>query len=982
MTLFAPLAGPRVFGLPPGADFARALVDGIEARLAGQGPETLARVELWVNTQRARRALTAAFARGPARLLPRIRVVTELAADPLAPVDLPPAASALGRKLELARLVGALLRAQPGLASETAAFDLADSLGDLLDEMQGEGIEPRALARLDAGGHAEHWRRSLEFLTILQDYVAGSAPIEGQGRMRAIVEAWTQAWDADPPAHPVIVAGSTGSRGATRAFMAAVARLPQGALVLPGFDADLTPAVWDRIAATEVGAADHPQHGFRRLADALGFSLRDVRPWDDAAPPAPARNRVISLALRPAPVTDQWRTEGAALAPTLPEAFAGVTWIEAEGARAEARAVALVLRRAAEEGVRAALITPDRSLARRVTAELSRWSLRPDDSAGRPLALTPPGVLLRRLAALMGRPATPEALLSLLKHPLTASGPARRTHLALTAKLELEVLRRGGPLVGWRRVRAWAEAQGGEAPGWAAWLAGVFAPLEDRRDATLAQRVARHRAAAEALASGPGTGPHELWEKEAGLQARRLMESLAQEADGLGPTSASDYRALLASLLAGRDVPEEAVVTHSGIAIWGALEARVQSADLLVLGGLNEGIWPRLPGADPWLSRLLRRDLGLASPERIVGLAAHDFQQAMGAARVFLSRATRDAEAPTVPSRWLLRLENLLTGLGPAGADALRDARGRGMALLAQAASLDRPAETTPPARRPCPRPPAEARPTSLSVTQIETLVRDPYAVYACKVLCLAPLDPLGRAPDMMARGSAIHAALEAFLKATEEALPPDAREVFARETALALAQAAPWPAVRACWTARLEQAAEWFLAGEAERRARATPFAREASGRRELDGLPRPFAVTAKADRIDRCADGRYAIYDYKSGGVPSAKEAEVFHLQLPLEAAIAQAGGFADLPPGEVAHLELIGLARRQTRPIPADGAAVTRTWDRLRRLIAAYQDPATGYAARLRPQKLGHAGDYDHLSRKGEWADGDPLEPEDVA
>jgi RecB family exonuclease len=275
-----------------------------------------------------------------------------------------------------------------------------------------------------------------------------------------------------------------------------------------------------------------------------------------------------------------------------------------------------------------------------------------------------------------------------------------------------------------------------------------------------------------------------------------------------------------------------------------------------------------------------------------------------------------------------------------------------------------------------------DARPPSLSVTQIETLVRDPYAVYACKVLGLRPLDPLGRAPDVMERGSAIHAALEAFVRATEAGLPADAREVFARETAAALALAAPWPAVRACWAARLERSGEWFLAGEAERRVRAAPFAREASGRRELDGLPRPFAVTAKADRIDRCGDGRYAIYDYKSGSVPSEAEARAFHLQLPLEAAIAQAGGFAGLPPGEVAHLELIGLGRRQSRPIPADRGAVAETWDKLRRLIAAYQVPAAGFAARLRPQKLSHAGDYDHLSRLGEWADGDPLEPEDVA
>ncbi len=976
--IFAPCDAPRVFALPPGADFARALVAGIDARLeacrapgSGPAPEALARVEIWVNTRRAARALAAVYAAGPARLLPRIRTLADLAADPRLPDPLPPPASALGAKLDLARLVGALLRAEPGLAPASAAFDLAGSLGDLLDEMQGEGIDLAALGRLDAGEHAAHWQRSLRFLMLLRDFAAARPPVDGQARMRAAAEALAASWQSAPPAHPILVAGSTGSRGATRLFMAAVARLPQGAILLPGFDADLPAAVWDRLAPEAEGAADHPQHGFRRLLDALGIAPADVMPWIAGAPPAPERNRLLSLALRPAPVTDQWRSEGAVLVPGIAAALAGVDWIEADSARAEARVLSLALREAAETGSRAALVTPDRSLARRVTAELARWNIYPDDSAGRPLALTPPGILLARLAALMAEDPAPESLLALLKHPLVASGGgARLSHLARTSRLELRALRGGPPRLDWPALRSTADPADAA---WLAWLAGALAPLQ-APGATLAERVARHRAAAEALASGPEPAPHALWDKEAGQQARALMDALAAEAGAFGPIPPEDYRALFASLLAARDVPEEAAVTHPGIAIWGTLEARVQSADLVLLGGLNETVWPRLPGPDPWLSRLLRRDLGLPSPERVIGLSAHDFQQAMGAPRVLISRASRDAEAPTVPSRWLLRLENLLGGLGPQSRTALAEARARGDARLAQAAALDRPSASLPPAGRPSPRPPSAARPRSLSVTQIETLVRDPYAVYARKVLRLRPLEPLGRAPDALTRGSAIHAALEAFLAATAGDLPADAEGVFLRETARAIAAQAPWPAVRALWTSRLHRAAPWFLATEAERRARGAPLAREITGARSLDGLAQPFAVTAKADRIDRGPAG-YAIYDYKSGGVPSAREARAFHLQLPLEGAIAASGGFPGLEPGPVAHLELIGLGARKTlADLPGPG----ETWDRLHRLIAAYLAPQTGFTARLRPQRLTYAGDYDHLSRRGEWADGEAPEP----
>ena len=243
MTLFAAGPGPHVFALPPGAVFTGALIAGLDARLAGAPPETMARIEIWVNTQRARRALAEAFAKGPARLLPRIRAVSELAEDPRVSLDLPPSGSALARKLELARLVAALLAAEPGRAAETAVFDLADSLAQLLDDLEGEGIDPAALRHIDPGDHAAHWQQSLRFLDILATHATATIP-GGQGRLRRVAEALAAAWATRPPDHPVLVAGSTGSRGATRAFMAAVARLAQGALILPGHDPGLPEAVW------------------------------------------------------------------------------------------------------------------------------------------------------------------------------------------------------------------------------------------------------------------------------------------------------------------------------------------------------------------------------------------------------------------------------------------------------------------------------------------------------------------------------------------------------------------------------------------------------------------------------------------------------------------------------------------------------------------------------------------------------------------
>ncbi len=981
MTMFSPALLPRIFALPPGVDFIGELVAGLETRLDGAPPEAWAAVEIFLNTRRAARALEARFAAGPARLLPRIRTVPDLASDPLLiPDGLPPSGDPLRRRLDLARLVRALL-ARTGLAPETSAFGLGESLADLLDELGGAGIDPARLSDLDAAGHAEHWQRALAFLDIAATYATAEGPTIGEARLRAAVELLAARWASAPPRHPILIAGSTGSRAPMRAFMRAVASLPQGAVILPGLDPHLPQAVWNRIGTD---AADHPQHGFRALGDVLGFDPASVPGWTAASPARPERGALVSLALRPAPVTDQWRAEAPAHVETLPEAMAGLTWMEAASPRLEADALALVLREAAETGTSAALITTDRTLARRVTARLARWSIIPDDSAGRPLALTPPGVLLNLLAGTRADGIPAEMLLALLKHPLVNSAPgARGPHLRLTQALEMGALAGHPPMVEWKELRHWASRHEGagrhEAAGpWIDWLEATLSGPAPDGSQPLGEHVAHLREAAEALAAGPDARPdHALWARGAGEAADELLREIATAARPDDLLKPEDHRAFLSRLLHARSVPEEAVITHPGIAIWGTLEARSQWAGRVILAGLNEGIWPQLPGPDPWLSRPLRRALGLPSPESLIGLSSHDFIQAAAAREVILSRAARDAEAPTVSSRWLLRIENLLRGMGEPGTTALAAARARGDRWLALARRLDVPARTVAPAPRPSPVPPLAARPRRLSVSNIETLIRDPYSIYAARVLRLKPLEPPGREPDPMARGNALHKVMEWFIDRTADTLPADAETVFSTVAAEVLA-ATPWPAIRAIWRARLMRIAPWYLAGETERRTRALPFRREVSGKLDLPGLG--FTLTARADRIDRCPSGTYAIYDYKSGSLPSDKQLRTFHLQLPLEAAMIRAGGFADMPPGSAFHLELIGLSGTgDSRTVDAVDADTVLA--RLGDLIGHYLSPASGYTARLRPQRITWESDYDHLARWGEWSDRDDPAPEVV-
>lgn len=965
-------SGPRVFGLPPGADFPAELIVGLEQRLKSAPPEDWARAEIYVNTRRMQRRLIALFSNGPARLLPRIRLITDLGQSPL--IALPSAASSLRRRLELAQLVEALLRQAPDLAPAHAAFDMADSLAGLLDEIHGEGVPCDVLHSLDVSHLSAHWERARAFIDIAENYSAQGAP-GVEARQRMAVEQIIAQWGVAPPEHPVIVAGSTGSRGTTALFMAAVARLPKGAVVLPGFDFDQPAHVWDRLDDA-LTAEDHPQFRFRALLDSLALTPSDVKGWTDAPGPNPARNKLISLALRPAPVTDQWMEEGQRLS-GIAEAAERMTLLEAPSPRMEALAIALCLRKAVDDGVTAALITPDRLLTRQVTAALDRWRIYPDDSAGLPLQLSAPGRFLRHVAALFGQKLTVEALLTLLKHPLTASIGNRGDHLRWTRELELRLRRYGPPFPAGKDLTEWASRtpDDDKRQAWAKNLAGLLDAAAQIGDAPLEELVTRHMALAEALAGGPDA----LWDKAAGAEARKTMQELLLDAPFGGVYLPRRYGDLVARVLSNGEV-RDAPRAHPEIMIWGTLEARVQGAELVILGGLNEGSWPEKPPPDPWLNREMRKKAGLLLPERRIGLAAHDFQQAVAAKEVMLTRAIRDAEAETVPSRWLNRFTNLLNGLPDAGGEvALAEMRRRGQDWLNHCDALERPERQCLPEKRPSPRPPVKARPTKLSVTGIERLIRDPYAIYAQHILQLRRLDPLRQQPDAPLRGTILHKVLERFVRQGVSADPAEARAALLTTADEVFAEFAPWPAARRIWRARLQRVADWLVTGEIERQAGGAWKALEKSGSVTLEN---GFILTAKADRIDLLQNQCLAIYDYKTGAPPSLKRMEEFDKQLLLEAAMAERGGFDGLAALKVDRVTYIGLGaspKQVTNPL--EDGLVEKTWRELHALIDKYAIRSQGYTARRAMFRRDDVSDYDHLSRYGEWDESQKACPEDV-
>jgi ATP-dependent helicase/nuclease subunit B len=450
----------------------------------------------------------------------------------------------------------------------------------------------------------------------------------------------------------------------------------------------------------------------------------------------------------------------------------------------------------------------------------------------------------------------------------------------------------------------------------------------------------------------------------------RLLAALIQDGEGLPPVTPRGFADLLRRLMEGETV-RSGGATHPRLRIMGAIEARLVRADRLVVAGLEEGVWPGGAALDPFLSRPMRAALDLPSPERRIGLAAHDFAQAACAPEVVLLHTERREGAPSVKSRWLWRLETLALGAG-------LEIPGRPW-VLDWARRLDAPGGYEP-VKRPAPIPPVADRPRTMAVTRVEALTRDPYAVWARDILRLYPLDRPDETADARARGTAIHAAFERFAEAYPAALPADAADEFARLYLEELEQAGLPHEAMAREQALAREAAEWVADLERERRDGRT-IRVELKGERTLAGPAGPFTISARADRIEVTAGGFGHILDYKTGKAPSKREVDAgFSPQLTLTAAILQAGGFPELgrlKPGDLTYLEITGrkpAGKIETRAeAGAESAeAAARAFEGLARLVERFDDPAQPYLSRVAPQFVkARMSDYDHLARVFEWS-----------
>jgi ATP-dependent helicase/nuclease subunit B len=651
---------------------------------------------------------------------------------------------------------------------------------------------------------------------------------------------------------------------------------------------------------------------------------------------------------------------------------------------------------------------------------LQRFGIEADDSAGTPLSATPQAGLTQLALEAILRPGDPVPVISLLKHPLSRFGLSEEAFTKASKALELIALRGGRVETEIGNLEAVLDAQlavqrdDRHPPAWrlalpegsvdaAHDLARRIAVSTDalgsafiRRDRSgrsftdklpLSDWAERTGRVIEAICADDNNDLAALWSGEAGDKLSSLFGELMESGEILD-ADGPQWADIFAALVTGESIKPKSM-RHPRIFIFGALEARLQSVDTVVIGGLNEGLWPGQTANNPFLSRNMKTAIGLEPPERRIGQLAHDFEMANGTRQIFYTRALRQGSTPAVASRWLQRL------LALGGEDFAGQLKKRGETYRHWAALMDASIDQET-AKRPAPKPPAELQPKSYSFSEVGRLRRDPYSIYARRILKLDPLHPFNRDPNAADRGTLYHAIIERYSREGHIPGTPASLEAMQRILDESFdAQDLPLH-VDVIWRPRFEAVARAFIDWEKERYPSIRRSFFEARAGQEIPEAG--VRLTGIADRIDIKTGGQADIIDYKTGLAPSVNQARaLLDPQLALEAAALMRGAFREagshtpenliyvrLRPGERFFADQVNNEHSNRGGKKAPKSAIelaTESIDQLAKFVRSLRDGENGFASRLVPEEQqSYGGEYDHLARVSEWSTAEPGDGDD--
>lgn len=873
--------------------------------------------------------------------------------------QLPPAIDNYERLFLFTRLIISK-PAEYGLPEMTfaQAFALAQDLAKLMDVFYNEQLSFDGLKNLVPEQYAVHWQETLNFLQIISKYWPQILQERGLcdmvNRKNALLKAQAEIWQNNKPSGQIVAAGITALFPGLKQLLKTIKNLPNGEIYFYGLDKQLEDEAWEQADES------HPQYELKQLLEFLQISRFEVK--DAVKPHNAAREKLVSEMMRPALSTLEWRSLSADSLPS--EATENLHLITTEDMGQEASAIAVIMRDTLNTASKtAALVTTDRNLARRVAAELERWQIKIDDSAGKPLHLTPVGIYLRSILEVLEADFSDSSVLALLKSPF------------IRLNSDLASVR--------RRVRDYELALRTPA------YSGIKKEIPEKllQDVVLLKQTIRplaelyanpqadftvllqtHLQVAEALSgSKNGGGDKVLWRGDDGRKAAALFSKVLPQLKVLEQIDPKQYAAVLTRLMATETV-RPLYGTHPRLKILGPIEARFNQYDVVIIGEVNEGVWPVLPSSDPWMSRPMKKDFGMPLPEKAIGVMAADFCQLMCAPEVYLTRAKRVTGTPMNKSRWLLRLETVLKAYGKE-AETLLDYKYTSLARLQDTPAVQDKIVV------PAPKPPIESRPRRLSASWLERLICDPYSVFAAKILRLKQLDAPDKDLSFADYGNLIHGILEEFNTKFPQELPSDAREQLINIGLNKFQSAEISVELRAFWWPSFLKTVDWVLAQEAICRPDIKQIYNEVEGQMEFAAPAGPFIAEARADRLNFNKDGSIDIIDYKTGSIRSNKQVHAGYApQLPIEGLIAASGGFSKngrkIPTGKVNKLSYWRLGNKITEITETD-KVLAQTRENLQKLISAFDFETTPYLARPNPKYVPKYSEYDHLERIKEWA-----------
>ena len=1003
-------SGQTIYNMPSSVSFIEALVTGIYSGkifdIDDKDPFWLTKAVIFLPTRRACETMEQTlirFNKKSGLLLPQIIPIGDIDDEDqnlrdleiIKQVALPPSISNIRRQLLLAQLIrtwSITNQKAKGQLNRSWTMEnimrLANELAKLIDSTEIEGLEFSSLINLAPDEYAHHWREIVKFLDIVTKawpkILSEEGFIDSVKRRNLALQYFTKLWEEKPPTYPIIMAGSTGTVPAVAKLMNTISFLPNGVVVLPGLDNNLNSNSWKNVGPT------HPQFALKTLIEKLCIKRDKIEFWPGSLDfkQNKARSKVLSTALLPSSSEIVLNNKN----PLNNEATTNLTLIECDDIYEESGIIALKMRLALEGFPKykdivttkvsnnyktIALITADRRLAQRVAIELKKWKIIVNDSAGIAINQTTEGSLFQLTSRLFKKELSPVDLLAVLKHPLSSGGISSEKFKDYSQEFEFKFLRGLRPAAGLLGLED-IEQNLFLDNDIDSWINSLFNMLRKSHGCFTSDNgqflnvLYMHIKVTEWIAStNNSTGANRLFSGTNGHELFLFLEELIENSKPVGKVSISDYIAIIDSLME-KIVIREKKETHPNIFIWSPLEARLQRADVTILAGLNEGIWPPKPSNDPWMNRPIREAFGLPPAEKRIGLSAHDFVQAASSEEVMITRARRNQEGLTVPSRWFLRLKNILETESQIPMPYSKGEYWKNLYKNTQKIK-----GIICPAKPPAPRPSLKSRPRKLSVTQIERWIKDPYSIYARHILNLHPIEPLEPVINSVDKGSIIHEILDEFSKNTIHKFPEDAYQHLIMIGKKAWKSKNVESATLGLWWPRFERIAEWFIKNELDRRSRVNPIGTELVGFIELKRPGGNFRLTAKADRIDKLSDGGLNILDYKTGKIPSKKDIEEGKApQLALEAAIAESGGFENISATTVEEMEYwhltggdpAGEIKKINLNIPEQ---IAQELHRLEILIDLFDKEETPYLVEPRPSWGPTWNDYTHLARVKEWA-----------